>query len=92
MAYWDKGSKGSRNHGLPASLTDEFIKLDGEVSSPRACGTVSRRRSVCELLVFPRWSRRPRRSTFTCSPCVEVCRGELYFPILDNRQQSTPHV
>ncbi|CAN0289414.1 unnamed protein product [Pylaiella littoralis] len=31
MAYWDKGSKDSRNHGLPASLTDEFIKLDGEV-------------------------------------------------------------
>eukprot|EP00752_Nemacystus_decipiens_P006064 g5472.t1 len=31
MAYWDKGSKGTRNHGLPASLTDEFIKLDGEI-------------------------------------------------------------
>lgn len=33
MAYWDKGSKASRNDGLPAPLTDEFIKLDGEVSS-----------------------------------------------------------
>lgn len=33
MAYWDKGSKDSRNYGMPASLTDEFIKLDGEVLS-----------------------------------------------------------
>ncbi|CAN0019896.1 unnamed protein product [Ectocarpus sp. 12 AP-2014] len=31
MAYWDKGSKDSRNYGMPASLTDELIKLDGEV-------------------------------------------------------------
>ncbi|CAM9152411.1 unnamed protein product [Hapterophycus canaliculatus] len=31
MAYWDKGSKHSRNDGLPASLTDEFVELGGEI-------------------------------------------------------------
>lgn len=41
MAYWDKGSKDTRNLGLPASLTDEFIKLDGEVCLPRMRGTLS---------------------------------------------------
>lgn len=31
MAYWDKGSKESRKHGLPASLTSKLVELDGEV-------------------------------------------------------------
>eukprot|EP00752_Nemacystus_decipiens_P006061 g5470.t1 len=30
MAYWDEGSEDTRNYGLPASLTDEFIILDEE--------------------------------------------------------------
>ena len=31
MAYWDMGSTDSRNYGLPSSLTDKYIELDGEV-------------------------------------------------------------
>lgn len=31
MAYWDKGSKESRKNGIPASLTNKYIELDGEV-------------------------------------------------------------
>lgn len=31
MAYWDMGSADSRDFGLPTSLTDKYIELDGEV-------------------------------------------------------------
>lgn len=31
VAYWDQTSEGSRTHGLPRTLTDETVELDGEV-------------------------------------------------------------
>lgn len=46
MAYWDEGSKDSRNKGLPNCLTDEFITLDGEVSSSFTDHAQKRRRAI----------------------------------------------
>lgn len=31
MAYWDVSTSESRTHGIPRSLTDEFVEVDGEV-------------------------------------------------------------
>ena len=66
MAYWDKGSKESRKSGLPASLTNKLVELDGEVN----CGYY---RSLPSLLVFysPRlsikfWLPRPPMLFFRC--------------------------
>lgn len=84
MAYWDKGSKGTRNNGLPASLTDEFIKLDGEVGGCPACMwrgcLLPRGVAFCEQLVLsllaaatpPGGEKRVHR---TNTLWVEVFRG-----------------
>ncbi len=48
LAYWDEGSKDSRNKGLPACLTDEFITLDGEVSSSFTGDAQMRRRAIAQ--------------------------------------------
>ncbi|CAM9598564.1 unnamed protein product, partial [Sphacelaria rigidula] len=31
MAYWDVSTSESRTHGIPRSLTDEFVEVDGEM-------------------------------------------------------------
>lgn len=82
MAYWDKGSKGTRNNGLPASLTDEFIKLDGEVGG--GCPACMWRGACCPGALrfasswcFPSWLRRPRRGAR--SKCTEQPHSGLRF-------------
>lgn len=72
MAYWDKGSKDSRNHGLPASLTDEFIKLDGEVNTETHSRASDVKTVAHRHCLYPSENLRPRMAPFAAQFAVFV--------------------